>query len=313
MERFKMTEVTAALVKELREKTGVGMMDCKKALVENNGEIEAAVDWLRTKGLSAAEKKAGRVASEGLIGISVEGGTGALVEVNAETDFVARNDDFQAFVQTVADLARASGDDLEALKAADYPETDRTVEEELTHMIATIGENMSLRRVQNVTAGNGALGSYMHNALIPGLGKIGVLVALESEADAAAFETLVKQIAMHVAAAKPQAVNRDGLDQAVVERERDVLVEQARESGKPEEIIEKMIEGRMRKYYEEVCLLDQTFVIDGESKIEKVLEDAGKEAGKPVSVSAFGLFVLGEGIEKKKEDFAAEVAAAIGD
>ena len=228
-----MTEVTAALVKELREKTGVGMMDCKKALVENNGEIEAAVDWLRTKGLSAAEKKAGRVASEGLIGISVEGGTGALVEVNAETDFVARNDDFQAFVQTVADLARASGDDLEALKAADYPETDRTVEEELTHMIATIGENMSLRRVQNVTAGNGALGSYMHNALIPGLGKIGVLVALESEADAAAFETLGKQIAMHVAAAKPQAVNRDGLDQAVVERERDVLVEQARESGKP--------------------------------------------------------------------------------
>ena len=308
-----MTEVTAALVKELREKTGVGMMDCKKALVENNGEIEAAVDWLRTKGLSAAEKKAGRVASEGLIGISVEGGTGALVEVNAETDFVARNDDFQAFVQTVADLARASGDDLEALKAADYPETDRTVEEELTHMIATIGENMSLRRVQNVTAGNGALGSYMHNALIPGLGKIGVLVALESEADAAAFETLGKQIAMHVAAAKPQAVNRDGLDQAVVERERDVLVEQARESGKPKEIIEKMIEGRMRKYYEEVCLLDQTFVIDGESKIEKVLEDAGKEAGKPVSVSTFGLFILGEGIEKKKEDFTAEVAAAIGD
>ncbi len=308
-----MAEVTAALVKELREKTGVGMMDCKKALVENDGDIEAAVDWLRTKGLSAAEKKAGRVAAEGLIGISIEGGSGALVEVNAETDFVARNDDFQAFVQTVADLARASGSDLEALKAADYPETGRTVEEELTHMIATIGENMSLRRVLNVTAGNGALGSYMHNALTPGLGKIGVLVALESEADAAALETLGKQIAMHVAAAKPVALNRDGLDQAVVERERDVLAEQARESGKPEEIIEKMIEGRMRKYYEEVCLLDQTFVIDGERKLETVLEDAGKEAGKPVSVSAFGLFVLGEGIEKKKEDFAAEVAAAIGD
>ncbi len=308
-----MAEVTAALVKELREKTGAGMMDGKTALVENDGEIEAAVDWLRTKGLSAAEKKAGRVTSEGLIGISVEGGTGALVEVNAETDFVARNDDFQAFVQTVADLARASGDDLEALKAADYPETGRTVEEELTHLIATIGENMSLRRVQNVTVGNGALGSYIHNALTPGLGKIGVLVALESEADAAAFEVLGKQIAMHVAAAKPLAVNRDGLDPAVVERERDVLVEQARESGKPEEIIKKMIEGRMRKYYEEVCLLDQTFVIDGESKLEKVLEDAGKEAGKPVSVSAFGLFVLGEGIEKKEEDFAAEVAAAIGD
>lgn len=308
-----MAEITAALVKELREKTGVGMMDCKKALVENDGDVEAAVDWLRTKGMSAAEKKAGRVAAEGLIGISIEGGVGALVEVNAETDFVARNDDFQAFVQTVADLARASGDDLEALKAADYPETGRTVEEELTHMIATIGENMSLRRVLNVTAGNGALGSYVHNALTPGLGRIGVLVALESEADAAALETLGKQIAMHVAAAKPLALNRDGLDQAVVERERDVLVKQARESGKPEEIIEKMIEGRMRKYYEEVCLLDQTFVIDGESKLEKVLEDAGEEAGKPVSVSAFGLFVLGEGIEKKKEDFAAEVAAAIGD
>ena len=308
-----MTQVTAVLVKELREKTGVGMMDCKKALVENNGEIEAAVDWLRTKGLSAAEKKAGRVAAEGLIGISVEGGAGALVEVNAETDFVARNDDFQAFVQTVADLARASGDDLEALKAADYPEAGRTVEEELTHLITTIGENMSLRRVQNITVGNGALGSYMHNALTPGLGKIGVLVALESEADAVAFETLGKQIAMHVAAAKPLAVNRDGLDPAVVERERVVLAEQARESGKHEEIVKKMLEGRMRKYYEEVCLLDQTFVIDSERKLQKVLEDASKEAGKPVSVSAFGLFVLGEGIEKKKEDFAAEVAAAIGD
>jgi elongation factor Ts len=308
-----MTQVTAVLVKELREKTGVGMMDCKKALVENNGEIEAAVDWLRTKGLSAAEKKAGRVAAEGLIGISVEGGAGALVEVNAETDFVARNDDFQAFVQTVADLARASGDDLEALKAADYPEAGRTVEEELTHLITTIGENMSLRRVQNIAVGNGALGSYMHNALTPGLGKIGVLVALESEADAVAFETLGKQIAMHVAAAKPLAVNRDGLDPAVVERERVVLAEQARESGKHEEIVKKMLEGRMRKYYEEVCLLDQTFVIDSERKLQKVLEDASKEAGKPVSVSAFGLFVLGEGIEKKKEDFAAEVAAAIGD
>ncbi len=308
-----MADITAALVKELREKTSAGMMDCKTALVETDGDIEAAVDWLRTKGLSAAEKKAGRVTSEGLIGISVEEGTGALVEVNAETDFIARNDDFQAFVQTVADLARVSGGDLEALKAADYPETGRTVEEELTHLIATIGENMSLRQVKNVTVGNGVLGSYMHNALAPGLGKIGVLVALESEADAAALETLGKQIAMHVAAAKPLTVNRDGLDPGVVERERDVLAEQARESGKPEDIIEKMLEGRMRKFYEEVCLLDQTFVIDGESKLEKVLEDAGKEAGKPVSVSAFGLFVLGEGVEKKEEDFAAEVAAAIGD
>ncbi len=308
-----MAEITAALVKELREKTSAGMMDCKTALVETDGDIEAAVDWLRTKGLSAAEKKAGRVTSEGLIGLSVEGGTGALVEVNAETDFVARNDDFQAFVQTVADLARASGADLEALKATDYPETGRTVEEELTHMIATIGENMSLRRVQTVTVGNGALGTYIHNALSAGLGRIGVLVALESEADAATLEALGKQIAMHVAAAKPLAVNRDGLDPTAVKRERDFLTKQARESGKPEEIIEKMLEGRMRKFFEEVCLLDQTFVIDGENKLEKVLEDAGKEAGKPVSVSAFGLFVLGEGVEKKQENFAAEVAAAIGD
>jgi len=308
-----MAEITAALVKDLREKTGVGMMDCKKALLETDGDLEAAVDWLRTKGLSAAEKKAGRVASEGLIGISVDGASGALVEVNSETDFVARNDDFQVFVQTVAGLARASGGDLDALKAADYPETGRTVGEQLTHMIATIGENMSIRRVQVIEAKKGALASYMHNALTPELGKIGVLVALESEADAAALEALGKQVAMHIAATKPQAVSREGLDAETVKRERHILAEQARETGKPEEIIEKMLEGRMRKFYEEVCLVDQTFVIDGETKIEKVLEAAGQEAGSPISVSSFGLLVLGEGIEKNKEDFAAEVAAAIGD
>jgi len=308
-----MAEITAALVKDLREKTGVGMMDCKKALTETDGDLEAAVDWLRTKGLSAAEKKAGRVASEGLIGISVDGAIGALVEVNAETDFVARNDDFQAFVQTVAGLARASGGDLDTLKAADYPETGRTVEEQLTHMIATIGENMSIRRVQVIEAKKGALASYMHNALTPELGKIGVLVALESEADAAALEALGKQVAMHIAATKPQAISREGLDAETVKRERDILAEQARETGKPEDIIEKMLEGRMRKFYEEVCLVDQTFVIDGETKIEKVLDAAGQEAGSPISVSSFGLLVLGDGIEKKQEDFAAEVAAAIGD
>ncbi|MDA0306279.1 MAG: translation elongation factor Ts [Proteobacteria bacterium] len=308
-----MAEITAALVKDLREKTGVGMMDCKKALTETNGDLEAAVDWLRTKGLSAAEKKAGRVASEGLIGISIDGAIGALVEVNAETDFVARNDDFQAFVQTVAGLARASGGDLDTLKAADYPETGRTVEEQLTHMIATIGENMSIRRVQVIEAKKGALASYMHNALTPELGKIGVLVALESEADAAALEALGKQVAMHIAATKPQAISREGLDAETVKRERDILAEQARETGKPEDIIEKMLEGRMRKFYEEVCLVDQTFVIDGETKIEKVLDAAGQEAGSPISVSSFGLLVLGDGIEKKQEDFAAEVAAAIGD
>jgi len=308
-----MAEITAALVKDLREKTGVGMMDCKKALTETDGDLEAAVDWLRTKGLSAAEKKAGRVASEGLIGISVDATSGALVEINAETDFVARNDDFQTFVQTVAELARASGGDLDALKAADYPETGRTVEEQLAHMIATIGENMSIRRVQVIEAKKGILASYMHNALTPELGKIGVLVALESEADADALETLGKQLAMHIAATKPQAVSREGLDADAVKRERDILAEQARETGKPEDIIEKMLEGRMRKFYEEVCLVDQTFVIDGETKIEKVLEVAGQEAGSPISISSFGLLVLGEGVEKKQEDFAAEVAAAIGD
>ena len=308
-----MAEIIAALVKKLREETGAGMMDCKKALVETDGDHEAAVDWLRTKGLSAAAKKAGRVASEGLVGVAVNGSTGAIVEVNAETDFVARNEDFQEFVTTTAGLALKSGGDLDALKAAAYPESERTVEEQLTHLIATIGENMSMRRVQVIEVDQGIMASYVHNSLSPGLGKIGVLAALESETDAAALEDLGKQISMHVAAAKPLAVSRDGLDPALVERERDILAQQARESGKPEEIIEKMIEGRIRKYYEEVCLLDQTFVIDGETKVEKVLEEASKESGAAISVSAFGLFVLGEGIEKKEEDFAAEVAAAIGD
>ncbi len=305
-----MAEITAALVKDLREKTGAGMMDCKKALVESDGDIEAAVDWLRANGLSAAAKKAGRVASEGLIGISIEGNTGALVEINAETDFVARNDEFQSFVRTVAGLARQSGSDMERLKGTPYPGTGRTVAEELTNMIATIGENMSLRRIEVVEVGKGILSSYVHNAVSADLGKIGVLVALESGAGADKLEAIGKQIAMHVAASNPQAVSKDGLDPAVVERERTFLAEQARQSGKPDDIIEKMLEGRMRKFYEEVCLLDQTFVIDGESKIEKVLEAAAKDAGGPVSVAKFSLFVLGEGIEKKPEDFAAEVAAA---
>ena len=307
-----MAEITAALVKELREKTGAGMMDCKQALVENGGEMEAAQDWLRTKGLSAAAKKSGRVASEGLIGIAIEGNTGALVEVNSETDFVARNEAFQTFVNTTAELALKSGSDLDALKALAYPGTERTVEEELNHQIATIGENMTLRRVNTLTVENGAIGSYMHNALTPSLGKIGVLVGLESDADADALGALGKQIAMHVAAAKPLSVSRDNLDPAEVEKERNFLAEQARESGKPEEIIEKMLDGRMRKFYEEVCLLDQTFVVDGESKVETVVEAAAKDIGKPVSVTEFTLFVLGEGIEKKEEDFAAEVAAVAG-
>ncbi|MBT3306048.1 MAG: elongation factor Ts [Alphaproteobacteria bacterium] len=307
-----MAEITAALVKELREKTGAGMMDCKQALVESDGVIDAAADWLRTKGLSAAAKKAGRVASEGLVGIAINGNTGALVEVNSETDFVARNEAFQAFVSTTAELALQSGGDMDALQALAYPGTDRTVAEELTHQISTIGENMTLRRVSVLSVENGAIGSYMHNALTPTLGKIGVLVGLQSDADGAALDGLGKQVAMHVAAAKPLSVARDSLDPAEVEKERNFLAEQARESGKPEEIIEKMLDGRMRKFFEEVCLLDQTFVVDGESKVESVIEAAAKDAGQPISVTEFSLYVLGDGIEKKEEDFAAEVAAAVG-
>jgi len=235
-----------------------------------------------------------------------------LVEVNSETDFVARNDAFQAFVRTVAGLALESGNDLDALKESPYPGTDRNVTEELTNLIATIGENMSIRRIEVIEVGEGAISSYIHNAVADDLGKIGVLVALESGADAGKLDAIGKQIAMHVAASKPQAVSKEGLEPAVIERERNFLAEQARESGKPEDIIEKMLEGRMRKFYEDVCLLEQTFVIDGETKVEKVLVSAAKDAGGPIQVANFGLFVLGEGIEKKEEDFAAEVAAMSG-
>jgi len=311
-----MAQITAALVKELREKSGAGMMDCKTALSETGGDIEAASDWLRTKGLSAAAKKAGRVAAEGLVGVAVDGNRGAMVEVNAETDFVARNEDFQGFVETVAGLALATGGDLEALKATDYPGTGRTVAEELTHMIATIGENMELRRSGTLSVDSGVVASYMHNAMKTGenfsLGKIGVLVGLDASAGADTLAASAKQLAMHVAAANPQSVSRDDLDPALVERERGILADQARESGKPEEIIEKMVEGRLRKFFEESCLVDQTYVIDGESRVADVLEAAGKEAGGAVSVAGFRRFQLGEGVEKKEEDFAAEVAAAAG-
>ncbi len=306
-----MAAITASLVKELREKSGAGMMDCKKALNETDGNLEEAVDWLRTKGLAAAAKKAGRVASEGLVGIVTEGASGAVLEVNSETDFVARNDDFQAFVGNATNLALEAGD-LDALKAAAYPGEERTVDEQLTHMIATIGENMGLRRMQVLSVDNGVIASYMHNAISGGLGKIGVLVALESEGDQDKLNALGKQLAMHVAAAAPQSVSREDLDQDAVDRERQVLSDQARESGKPEEIIEKMVEGRIRKFYEEVCLLDQTYVIDGENKISKVLEDAAKDLGSPVRVSAFARFALGDGIEKEEEDYAGEVAALAG-
>jgi len=307
-----MAQITAALVKELREKTGAGMMDCKKALSECNGDIEASVDWLRTKGLAAAAKKAGRVAAEGLVGLAVEGTNGALVEINAETDFVARNETFQEFVKTAAKLALSVDGDVDGLKATAYPGEDRTVEEQLTHLISTIGENMSIRRVANISVGKGVLAPYIHNALAEGIGKIGVIVGLESEADAAQVGALGKQLAMHVAAAKPQAVSRDDLDLEAAERERAVLTEQAKESGRPADIIEKMVDGRMRKFFEEVCLVDQTFVIDGETKVADAVAAAGKEAGGDITIKSFEMFVLGDGIEKEEEDFAAEVAAVAG-
>ena len=274
-----MAQITAALVKELREKTGAGMMDCKKALGENHGDVEASIDWLRTKGLATAAKKAGRVASEGLVGIAIDGTKGAVVEINAETDFVARNETFQDFVTTASNIALTTGNDVDALKAAPFPGEERNVQEQLTHMIATIGENMSIRRVQTLSVDKGVVSSYIHTALAPGIGKIGVLVALETEADAAKADAFGKQLAMHVAAAKPQSVSRDDMDQEVVDRERAIFAEQARESGKPAEIVEKMVEGRIRKFYEEACLVDQTFVIDGDSKVSTAIEAAGKEAG----------------------------------
>jgi elongation factor Ts len=307
-----MAEITAALVKELRDKTGAGMMDCKKALGETGGDIEAAVDWLRKKGLAAAAKKAGRTAAEGLVGIAVEGGRGAVVEVNAETDFVARNEQFQGFVATVTGLALGTDGDVEALKQAAYPETGRSVAEELTQLIATIGENMALRRSSLLVAEPGVVAGYVHNQTAEGLGKIGVLVGLKSEGDAAKLAALGKQLAMHVAAANPLALDRDDVDASALDREREVLADQARASGKPEEIIAKMVEGRLRKYYEDNCLVEQVFVIDGETKISKVLEAAAKDVGAPVTLTGFRRFQLGEGIEREESDFAAEVAAARG-
>ena len=302
--------VTAALVKELREKSGAGMMDCKKALSETDGDMEAAIDWLRTKGLATAAKKSGRVASEGLVAFAVDGTRGALIELNAETDFVARNTEFQEFASTLATLA-LDADDIEALGGVDYPDTGRNVSEELTHKIATIGENMSLRRMESVSVGFGSVVSYMHNSTAPGLGRIGVLVALESSADTAVLEELGKQIAMHIAATSPASLSVDDLDPESVQRERDVLIEQAKASGKPQEIAEKMVEGRMKKYYQEVVLLEQTSVIDGETQIAGVVANAAKSAGTDIELTAFARFNLGEGIEKEETDFAAEVAAQL--
>ena len=306
-----MAVITAALVKELREKTGAGMMDCKRALGEVGGDVEQAIDWLRKKGLAAAAKKAGRIAAEGLIGVATDGKIGVVVEVNAETDFVARNDKFQELVTGVTRLAVQHGDDIAAIKQAHVPAFDNTVEAHLTHLVATIGENMNLRRIARLEVSEGVVVGYVHNQLVPGLGKIGVLVALESAADAATLNTLGRQLAMHVAAASPLFLDVASVDGAALERERDVLKEQARASGKPEAIIDKMVEGRVRKYYEEVVLLEQIYVVDGETKIAKVVENAGKAAGKPIKLVGFSRFVLGDGIEKETQDFAAEVAATL--
>jgi len=306
-----MAEITAASVKELRERTGAGMMDCKKALAENNGELEAAVDWLRAKGLAAAAKKAGRTAAEGLVGVAVEGPKGAVVEVNSETDFVAKNEQFQEFVREVSKLALNAGGDVEVLKNASYP-GGATVAEKLTDNIATIGENQSLRRTAVLEVSQGAVVSYVHNAAAPGMGKIGVLVALEGAAPADALQSLGKQIAMHIAAANPLALDADGLDAGLLERERAIAVEKANESGKPANIIEKMVDGTMAKFRKENALLSQLFVMDNKTPVADVVAQAGKEAGSPITLKAFERFQLGEGIEKAESDFAAEVAAAAG-
>lgn len=308
-----MAQITASLVKELREKTGAGMMDCKTALSENDGDIDAAVDWLRTKGLAAAAKKAGRVAAEGLIGVAVDGAKGAVLEVNAETDFVARNETFQSFVEKAAELSLNADGDLEKLKSADFGEEGRTVEAQITHLIATIGENMQLRRSESLSVGKGVVASYIHSAIKPGLGKIGVLVGLESDGDAEALNALGKQLAMHIAAANPRFLNVDDIDAQTLERERQILSEQARESGKPEEVIAKMVEGRLRKFYEEVVLLEQIYVISEDKQtVGKAVEAAAKEIGSPVKLTGFVRYALGEGIEKEEKDFASEVAEAVG-
>jgi elongation factor Ts len=306
-----MAEVTAALVKELREKTGAGMMDCKRALGDTGGDIESAVDWLRKKGLSAAANKAGRVAAEGLIGVATRGPIGAVVEVNSETDFVARNNEFQTFVRGVSALALDGNGEIESLKDAAYPGTGRTVEAELTHLISTIGENLVLRRVRRLSAGQGAVFSYVHNALGPGIGKIGVIVALTSTIAPDGLAELGKQLAMHVAAATPLYLDIASVPKSAIDRERNVLLEQARTTGRPDDIIERMVDGRLRKFYEEVVLLEQIFVVDQKTKISLVVEQAAKAAGGPIRVAGFVRFSLGEGIDRNRTDFAAEVAAQL--
>jgi elongation factor Ts len=306
-----MADITAAMVKELREKTGAGMMDAKNALVENQGNIDNAIDWLRKKGLAKAAKKSGRVAAEGVVAIASapDGKSAALVEVNSETDFVGRNEQFQGFARKAAEVALGH-DDVESLGGADYA-AGKSVKDTLTDLIATIGENMNLRRSTRLSVTEGLVATYIHNAVAPNLGKIGVLVALESAASADKLQQLGKQLAMHIAAAKPEALDIAGVDPKTAEREKAVHRDTAKASGKPDDIIEKMLEGRMRKYYEEIVLNEQTFIMDGETKIAALIEKASKEAGAPVKIHGFVTYVLGEGIEKEETDFAAEVAAVV--
>lgn len=305
-----MAAITAAAVKELRETTGAGMMDCKAALVETDGDMEAAVDYLRTKGLARAAKKASRVAAEGLVGVEADGATAAMIELNSETDFVARNEQFQALVTAVARTALTAGDDVDAVLAARLDGGEKSVEGSIKDAVATIGENMTLRRVARLSVGQGVVASYVHSAVAPGLGKIGVLVALESAGGADALKAIGRQVAMHIAATSPLSLSVEDMDPALVERERSVFAEQARESGKPDNIIEKMVEGRIRKFYQESVLLNQSFVMNPDVTVAEAVKAAEAEAGVPIVLKAFALFKLGEGIEKEEADFAAEVAAA---
>jgi elongation factor Ts len=308
-----MAEVTAKLVKQLRDQTGAGMMDCKAALVEVDGNLEDATDWLRKKGLAAAAKKAGRLASEGLVGLKVDGRRGVVVEVNSETDFVARNQDFQAMVSTIADLALATGGDFDRLLQAKVPASGRSVADEITQNIAVIGENMNLRRAAAIEVADGVVGSYVHAALAPGLGKIGVLVGLQSAGDPEQVAALGKQLAMHIAAAKPMAVSVDRIDARELERERAIYAEQARASGKPDSIVDKIVDGRVRKFYEEVVLLEQVYVIDTDLKVKAAIERVAEAIGSSITVTGFERFALGEGLEARTSNLAEEVSAQLAD
>ena len=303
--------LTASMVKELREKSGAGMMDCKKALSESNGQMEEAIDWLRKKGLAAVSKKSGRVAAEGLIGVVIKNNSGVILEVNSETDFVARNDLFQDFVKTCCELALNEKVDVEGLKKISYPNTDRNVEQELANNIATIGENMNIRRLEFLDVNEGGLFSYIHNSVSEGLGRMGVLVALESKADVKFLSTIGKQISMHIAATSPKSLDINDLDKTFVERERQVLIDQALASGKPKEIAEKMVNGRMQKFYQDVVLNEQISVIDGETKIKDLIKKASVDSGFDIKLKGFKVIKLGDGIEVENTNFAEEVAATV--